>query len=82
MKPGMDAVGIHPFSIGGVMTPREELIQKLKAAKAELSTAGLIHQRDLRKYIHRLKRELHDYNRFQREAGFVPHNTQKDEEIA
>lgn len=45
---------------------REQLIQKIAAAKEELKTAGKIHSRDLRKHIHRMEKELRDYDYFQR----------------
>ena len=34
---------------------REELKQKIAAAKMELKTAGPIHRRDLQKHIHRME---------------------------
>ena len=50
------------------MSQREILVQKLAQAKADLKTAGPIHRRDLQKYIHRMERELRDYDRFQSAA--------------
>ncbi|MBO5570021.1 MAG: hypothetical protein J6A79_13965 [Clostridia bacterium] len=50
------------------MTPREILEQKLTLARADLKTAGPIHRRDLKKHIHRMERELRDYDRFQSAA--------------
>ena len=50
------------------MTQREILEQKLTLARVDLKTAGPIHRRDLKKHIHRMERELRDYNRFQSAA--------------
>ena len=50
------------------MSQREILVQKLAQAKADLKTAGPIHRRDLQKHIHRMERELRDYDRFQSAA--------------
>lgn len=44
---------------------RNELVEKIRAAKAEAKTAGAIHKRDLNKHIKRMERELRDYDRFQ-----------------
>jgi hypothetical protein len=41
---------------------------KLKAAKAELLTAGPIHAKDLRRQIHRMEKELRTYIRYQKQA--------------
>lgn len=45
---------------------REQLILKIAVAKEELKAAGIIHSRDLRKHIHRMEKELRDYDYFQR----------------
>ena len=45
---------------------REEMMAKIKAAKEELKTAGVIHQRDLLKHIRRMEREIRDYDRYHR----------------
>lgn len=45
------------------MNTRDEYIQKIDKAKAELQTAGPIHKRDLTRYIHRLEKELRIYDR-------------------
>ena len=50
------------------MTQREVLVQKIAQAKKDLKTVGVIHRRDLQKHIHRMERELRDYDRFQRAA--------------
>lgn len=47
---------------------REELAQRIAQAEEETRTAGTIHRRDLQKHIRRMKKELRDYDRFQREA--------------
>lgn len=48
---------LHPDSFYGGMC-MDVLIEKIARAKRELATAGPIHSRDLRKYIHRLENEL------------------------
>lgn len=50
------------------MDQRENLVQKIFNGKAELKTAGPIHRRDLQKHIHRMERELRDYDRSQSAA--------------
>ncbi|MBR6029413.1 MAG: hypothetical protein IKP40_10010 [Clostridia bacterium] len=50
------------------MTPREELVQKIAEARADLETAGPIHSRDLKKHIRRMEKELRDYDQFQAAA--------------
>ena len=45
------------------MNTRDEHIQKIAKAKAELEAAGPIHRRDLTRYIHRLEKELRIYDR-------------------
>lgn len=47
------------------MSQREMLIEKIQKAKADLKTAGVIHRCDLQKHIHRMERELRDYDKFQ-----------------
>lgn len=51
-----------------MMTQREALVQKIAQAKQDLKTAGVIHRRDLKKHIHRMERELRDYDKFQAQA--------------
>lgn len=46
------------------MSERDIVVAKIKAARAELPTAGKYHKRDLLKHIHRMQRELRDYDRF------------------
>ena len=48
---------------------RTDLIARIAAARAELKKSGPIHKRDLTKHIHRMERELRDYDRFQAEAA-------------
>lgn len=48
---------------------RSDLAMKIKTAKAELPSAGLIHRRDLMKHIKRMQRELRDYDRFHAKAA-------------
>lgn len=47
------------------MSDRAELQAKLDKAKVDYLKAGVIHRRDLSKYIRRLSKELQDYDRFQ-----------------
>lgn len=47
---------------------RDELKAKIQAAETELTTAGVIHRKDLTKHIRRMKKELRDYDRFQEQA--------------
>lgn len=44
---------------------REQLIQKITAAKEELNTADKIHSHNLWKRIHHMEREPGDYDQFQ-----------------
>ncbi len=45
---------------------REEHVEKIRKAKAKLNTAGVIHRKDLKKYIRRLEKELREYDSYQR----------------
>jgi hypothetical protein len=45
---------------------REEHVEKIRAAKAEMKTAGPIHRKDLSRYIRRLEKELRIYDSYQR----------------
>ena len=47
---------------------RNQLVQKIKTAEAEIIFAGPIHRRDLQKHLRRMKKELRDYDRFQQAA--------------
>jgi len=47
---------------------REELIQKIDAAKREYEHAGPIHRRDLCKHIRRMEKELRFYDSYHRLA--------------
>lgn len=44
----------------------KEHIEKIRAAKAELKTAGPIHRKDLSRYIRRLEKELRIYDGYHR----------------
>ena len=55
--------------MGGDKVTREEVANKIKAAKQEAKTAGKIHRRDLYKHIKRLEKELNVYDRFRAEAA-------------
>ena len=48
---------------------RNDLVEKIQKARAEVKTAGAIHRRDLHKHIKRMERELRDYDRFHAEAA-------------
>jgi hypothetical protein len=43
---------------------RDEQIARIAEKKQEMKTAGVIHKKDLRKYIHRLETELMRYDRY------------------
>lgn len=43
---------------------RNDLLEKIMAAKQELPKAGVIHRRDLHKHIKRMEKELRDYDMF------------------
>lgn len=45
---------------------RDEHIKKIMAAKEELKTAGMIHRKDLQRYIRRLEKELLIYDSYHR----------------
>ena len=46
---------------------------KIRAAKAELLTAGPIHARDLRKHIRRMEKELRIYIAYHKKTGGDTH---------
>ena len=78
----LDAQVIHAVSaqppglllfLGGSMT-RDELIQKIDAAKREMERAGPIHRRDLAKHIRRMEKELRFFDFSHRQAQ-KPHIT-------
>ena len=50
------------------MTNREQYEARIRAAKAELLTAGPIHAQDLQRQIHRMEKELRTYIRYQKQA--------------
>ena len=43
---------------------REDYVEKIRKAKAQLGTAGVIHRKDLLRYIRRLEKELRIYDRY------------------
>jgi hypothetical protein len=45
---------------------REEHVEKIMKAKAEMKTAGAIHRKDLSRYIRRMEKELREYDRLHR----------------
>ena len=45
---------------------REEHVEKIRKAKAEMKTAGVIYRKDLSRYIRRLEKELREYDRLHR----------------
>ena len=45
---------------------REQLVEKIRTAKEELKIAGIIHRRDLQKYIRRMEKELRIYDSYHR----------------
>lgn len=45
---------------------RAEHVARIRAAKAELKTAGTIHRKDLLRYIRRLEKELKTYDHYHR----------------
>lgn len=51
----------------GVDKRREEHVNKIRAAQAELAKAGPIHRRDLRRHLRRLQSELRAYDRYRKE---------------
>lgn len=47
---------------------REEMVEKIRMTEQEIMFAGKIHQRDLRKHLYRMRIELKEYDRYQKEA--------------
>ena len=45
---------------------REDYVEKIRKAKAQLGTAGVILRKDLLRYIRRLEKELRIYDRYHR----------------
>jgi hypothetical protein len=45
---------------------REDYVKKIMKAKAQLGTAGVIHRKDLQRYIRRLEKELRIYDSYHR----------------
>jgi hypothetical protein len=45
---------------------REDYVEKIRKAKAQLGTAGVIHKKDLQRYIRRLEKELRIYDGYHR----------------
>lgn len=50
------------------MNQREHIVQTIQQAMHDLKTTSPIHRRDLQKHIHRMERELRDYDKFQAHA--------------
>ena len=44
----------------------QEIVDRIKAKKREMETAGYIHKRDLIREVRRLERELRTYRYFQK----------------
>lgn len=51
-------------------TTRADLVNLIEQRKKEIAKAGPIHKRDLTKNLHRLERQLKEYDRNRKEAGF------------
>ena len=47
---------------------REEMTEKIKLIEKAIMFAGPIHGRDLRKHLYRMRIELKEYDRYQKEA--------------
>jgi len=47
---------------------RDELVQKIAAAKEEMQRSGPIHRRDLYKHIRRMEKELRIYDSYHAKA--------------
>ena len=45
---------------------REDYVEKIRKAKEQLGTAGVIHKKDLQRYILRLEKELRIYDSYHR----------------
>lgn len=50
---------------------REELVALIEQRKKQIDVAGELHKRDLIKNLHRLQKDLRQYDRFMREAGKI-----------
>ena len=50
------------------MSKLSEYQDKIESARQELSKAGPVHVRDLRKQIHRMEKEVMIYKAYQRQA--------------
>lgn len=60
------------------MRTRAEIVQLIAEKRTEMKKAGPIHARDTARFIKKLERDLHDYDRFQRlarAAHIVPRST-------
>lgn len=51
-------------------TTRADLVNLIEQRKKEIAKAGPLHKRDLTKNLHRLERQLKEYDRNRKEAGF------------
>ena len=49
---------------------RTQLVDLIAQRKNEIAKAGPLHKRDLTKNLHRLERQLKEYDRNRKEAGF------------
>ena len=47
---------------------REEMVEKIRMTEQAILYAGPINRRDLRKHLHRMRIELKEYDRYQKEA--------------
>ena len=47
------------------MDNREQMMEKIAQAVAEMKTAGPLHRRDLRKHVKRMQTQLKQYDRYQ-----------------
>ena len=47
------------------MDNREQMMEKIALAVAEMKTSGPIHRRDLRKHVKRMQTQLKQYDRYQ-----------------
>lgn len=48
------------------MRSRQEHLLKIRKVRLDLRAAGPVHRRDLTRYLHRLEKELMEYDRLRR----------------
>lgn len=53
------------------MTPREEILLRMKMTKQQMINAGPVHRRDLARHLKRLWKELNEYDRHRRNCDRV-----------